>query len=88
MLDVARLAVRARSTPFNSRAPLEAPARAVVEGCMREVILAVDPDVGILGEELGGGIRRGGRGWTLDPLDDRDNLRAGSPLWGAGGLRG
>ncbi|WP_019954715.1 inositol monophosphatase family protein [Yoonia vestfoldensis] len=63
-----------RAGDFVSQADLEA------ELCLRDILLAANPDDGWLGEETGG--RQGsGRRWLVDPLDGTTNFLRGIPHW-------
>lgn len=52
-----------------------------IESMVREQVAAAFPDDHVLGEEEGGGQRRTGRVWIVDPIDATANYARGIPIW-------
>ena len=51
------------------------------EDALRSLIGRERPDDAVLGEERGGAVPTGGRGWVLDPIDGTKNFSRGLPVW-------
>jgi histidinol-phosphatase len=67
-----------------SRKPDRTPvtdADTAVEVALRRLIAEERPDDAVLGEEQGGAVPAGGRGWVLDPIDGTKNFSRGLPVW-------
>lgn len=52
------------------------------EQAMRDLLMELRPDDGILGEEYGAVSGRSGRTWVLDPIDGTRGFVSGTPTWG------
>jgi histidinol-phosphatase len=52
-----------------------------VEVALRRILAGERPDDAVLGEEQGGAVPTGGRGWVLDPIDGTKNFSRGLPVW-------
>jgi histidinol-phosphatase len=76
---------RFRATDLRvSRKPDRTPvtdADTAVEAALRRLIADERPDDDVLGEEQGGAVPAGGRGWVLDPIDGTKNFSRGLPVW-------
>lgn len=51
------------------------------EEALRALIARARPGDAVLGEEGGGEVAAGGRGWVLDPIDGTKNFSRGMPAW-------
>jgi histidinol-phosphatase len=52
------------------------------ESALRAILADERPGDAVLGEEGGGAVATGGRGWVLDPIDGTKNFSRGVPAWG------
>ncbi|WP_172457574.1 histidinol-phosphatase [Pseudonocardia sp. N23] len=51
------------------------------EDALRTELGTAVPADAVLGEERGGEVPAGGRGWVLDPIDGTKNFSRGNPVW-------